>query len=98
MQQSSEEDLVKALEDPSFLRNKREKSLNEIANIFHSAFNTDSGKKALNILSLMFYAHKQPPRNEWGIPESLDPIQLAVRHGEKNVMQYIYDQMGRYRG
>jgi hypothetical protein len=90
VKQSNEIDLIDAVSDPSFFKNKKEKALGEIAEVIHSAFSTDSGKRALNILSLTFYAHKSTPPK--------DSLELAVRHGEKNVMQFIYDQMGKHNG
>jgi len=59
------------------------------AEIFKNTFSSDQGKKAMNILSMKFYA--QPCFDD----KNPDPYLAAKRDGQRSVLQYIYDEIAR---
>lgn len=89
---SSEFELVELMDDQSIFTKRKDRALLEISEVMHSAFSTNSGKRALNILSIKYFAQ------ECFDEKNPDPYLAAKRDGQRSVLKFIYDQMGAYRG
>lgn len=66
---------------------KGDEAYSEIGQIIHNTFSTEQGAKCLNILSLKFYSQ------ECFSDDNPNPYIAAKRDGQRQLMQYIYDQI-----
>ncbi|MHA1169519.1 MAG: hypothetical protein ACTSRU_16965 [Candidatus Hodarchaeales archaeon] len=86
--QYSEFELGDILSDPEAKKKERERALLEAAQVVKNAFESDSGKKCLNLLSYKFFSQECFP------DDNPDPYLAAKRDGQRSVMKFIYDMMG----
>jgi len=84
-------DLLQKLNDPEEAKKLKNQAESERAKIFFNAFQTEPGKKALNILSLKYY------NQECFTEDNPNPYIAAKRDGQRSVLKEIYDQMSRGR-
>ncbi len=85
----SEFDLTDIINKPKQNRDRLRAAENEMAKIFANTFETEAGKKALNILSYNFFSQEVFQGRE------PNPFAAAKRDGQRDVVSFIYAQIQR---
>jgi hypothetical protein len=82
-------ELIDLIDNPQSSRDQLENANKELAQVFKNTFSSDQGKKALNILTFRFFRQNQ------SFSDNPDPNLAVLREGHREVMQFIFDEIGR---